>query len=677
MAVTTIARIQHRRGARSDLPTALYEGELGWCLDTRELFIGNGAPFDGNTQILTAQSPSDQIVKHIWRPWSGTYTAAVERSIGSKMDDVVSIADFGVVGDGVTDVTDMINNALGNLLAIFGPRSVAEQAAAMTIRFPAGTYVLTGPVLLWPYLNIMGDGVGNTVFQLFNPAVPAMFITSDSLGQVFGATGSNNAILPSNITMSNCTISTGGLKANAILASRYRNIKLHNVEFVGGYVTGDEAVVSPHAAVTLATIGAGIDIYGFHITDCQFRDFTYGIMADEPVLDTAIINSWFEHCWKGIALGLTNPSDPGPLYVKVSNSTFKQSDSVAVHVEGGNSNVSSSGNTFIDCDLADFNDGITLTTNFQTLSGNTLYFADTTGILLGTTVSGPHIPSGTTVTVVNPTDVGISNAVFETVDVGDSYSFALPQSIKFVANSIDCTSISDIFSYSLADVAQPVEFSAGKGHILLDPQQSNLVGTGTVTSVGLTATGMGLTVSNSPITSSGAIALGGTLNVAHGGTGQTTASAAFNALSPITSTGDLIIGNGVNSATRLPIGANTYVLTSNGTTATWAAPSGGGGGGTNIRYLTVATTGTYTANPASDDVIVVNRGSVGATTINLPVAPATGLTFTIKDGKGDAATNNTYIVPAAGQVDGQASVTLNVNYAAITVIYDGSSWRVI
>jgi hypothetical protein len=66
------------------------------------------------------------------------------------------------------------------------------------------------------------------------------------------------------------------------------------------------------------------------------------------------------------------------------------------------------------------------------------------------------------------------------------------------------------------------------------------------------------------------------LPIANGGTGQTTAAAAFNALSPITSTGDLIIGNGTNSATRLPISATAgYVLTSNGSTATWAASTGG------------------------------------------------------------------------------------------------------
>jgi hypothetical protein len=66
------------------------------------------------------------------------------------------------------------------------------------------------------------------------------------------------------------------------------------------------------------------------------------------------------------------------------------------------------------------------------------------------------------------------------------------------------------------------------------------------------------------------------LGISYGGTGQTTASAAFNALSPVTTTGDLIIGNGTNSATRLGIGTSGYILTSNGTTATWSAPAASG-----------------------------------------------------------------------------------------------------
>ena len=124
----------------------------------------------------------------------------------------------------------------------------------------------------------------------------------------------------------------------------------------------------------------------------------------------------------------------------------------------------------------------------------------------------------------------------------------------------------------------------------------------------------------------------GTLPIANGGTGQTTASAGFNALSPITTTGDLIIGNGTNSATRLAIGANTYVLTSNGTTASWVAPSGGGSPGgstTQVQYnnagafagsanMTFNGTTLTLANDASISGLTVGRGA-GAVSDNTAV----------------------------------------------------------
>jgi hypothetical protein len=111
-----------------------------------------------------------------------------------------------------------------------------------------------------------------------------------------------------------------------------------------------------------------------------------------------------------------------------------------------------------------------------------------------------------------------------------------------------------------------------------------------------------------------AAGLSATLAITSGGTGQTTASAAFNALSPITTTGDLILGNGTNSATRLPIGANTYVLTSNGTTAAWSSL----GSGVLAKDIQVYTSGaaTYTA-PANTQwvkITVVGKGANGGGT---------------------------------------------------------------
>ena len=139
-----------------------------------------------------------------------------------------------------------------------------------------------------------------------------------------------------------------------------------------------------------------------------------------------------------------------------------------------------------------------------------------------------------------------------------------------------------------------------------------------VTSVAATVPSF-LSISGSPITSSGTLAIsysGTALPIANGGTGQTTASAAFNALSPVTTTGDLIIGNGTNSATRLAIGANNYVLTSNGTTATWAAATGGVTqivAGTNVTISPVGGTGAVTINSSGGGGSAYSRTTFTAT----------------------------------------------------------------
>ena len=70
----------------------------------------------------------------------------------------------------------------------------------------------------------------------------------------------------------------------------------------------------------------------------------------------------------------------------------------------------------------------------------------------------------------------------------------------------------------------------------------------------------------------------GVVAIANGGTGQTTANPAFNALAPTTTKGDLIVNNGTANV-RQAVGTDTYVLTANSSSATglsWAASSGSG-----------------------------------------------------------------------------------------------------
>jgi hypothetical protein len=79
----------------------------------------------------------------------------------------------------------------------------------------------------------------------------------------------------------------------------------------------------------------------------------------------------------------------------------------------------------------------------------------------------------------------------------------------------------------------------------------------------------------------------GTVSIGNGGTGQTTKTAAFDALSPATTKGDLIAYDGTDNI-RIPVGTDTYVLTADSTQASglaWAAGGGGGGGLTQAQAL--------------------------------------------------------------------------------------------
>ena len=125
MAVTQISRIQHRRGLNQDLPQ-LAGAELGWSVDTRRLYIGNGtidegAPAQGTTEILTQYTDLTALIgTYIFKGNVTEYTVETGssilnptvRSFQQKFDDFVNIRDFGATGDGVTDDTASIRKSV-------------------------------------------------------------------------------------------------------------------------------------------------------------------------------------------------------------------------------------------------------------------------------------------------------------------------------------------------------------------------------------------------------------------------------------------------------------------------------------------------------------------------------------------------------------------------------------
>lgn len=84
-------------------------------------------------------------------------TGAVARTVQYKLRDIVSVKDFGAVGDGITDDTVSIQAALSSLTQY------------STLYFPAGQYLVSSTLTLrTSYVSLLGDGSGATTILRTN-----------------------------------------------------------------------------------------------------------------------------------------------------------------------------------------------------------------------------------------------------------------------------------------------------------------------------------------------------------------------------------------------------------------------------------------------------------------------------------------------------------------------------
>ena len=270
-----------------------------------------------------------------------------------------------------------------------------------------------------------------------------------------------------------------------------------------------------------------------------------------------------------------------------------------------------------------------------TAIGNT-YLANSTisGVSLGSNLA--NLTAGTNISFSSGTTYNGSSAI--TINATASPQVYPSAGIANSTGTAWGTSYSTTGSGTVVALATSPTFVTP---ILGTPTSGTLTNTTGFPAANLAGTALPSAIVTSSLTAVGTIATGvwngTTIAIANGGTGQTTASAGFNALSPITTTGDLIIGNGTNSATRLAIGANTYVLTSNGTTASWVAPSGGSGtvnSGTQYQLGYYATTGT--AISGNSGIVTNATGFLGINT----TAAASGNADIRLAVKGISASNN-------------------------------------
>lgn len=174
MAIVQISRITARKGLQDDLPAPLAGAELGWALDSRRLFIGNGstldgAPVEGNTEVLTEFSNLLEFATtYTYQGQAAGYVVQTGLTVGSpitlslqsRLDVFANVKDFGATGDGATDDTAAINRALYQLYCV-----QANPEVRRSLFFPAGEYIITDTIAVPSYANLYGDGANSSILN--------------------------------------------------------------------------------------------------------------------------------------------------------------------------------------------------------------------------------------------------------------------------------------------------------------------------------------------------------------------------------------------------------------------------------------------------------------------------------------------------------------------------------
>ena len=313
---------------------------------------------------------------------------------------------------------------------------------------------------------------------------------------------------------------------------------------------------------------------------------------------------------------------------------------------------------------------------------------------------------GETYPYIYPTTDGSNNQVLTTNGSGTLSWSTVSSGGAGTVTSVGL-SLPNIFSVS----GSPVQ-SSGTLTGTLANQNANLVFAGPSGGAATTPAFRSLVASDLPtITSLGTVTSGTwnatAIGIAYGGTGQTTATAAFNALSPITTLGDIVYGSGTNAATRLAgnTTATKNFLSQTGTGSVSAAPSWstvsksdvGLGSVENTALSTwagtssITTLGTIATGTWSATAIAANKGGTGQTGYTSgDLLYASGTTALTKLGVGSsgqvltsngsaptwaASTGGTYFTSSTTQPSSPATGSRWWNTSlGILYTYDGTQW---
>ena len=167
------------------------------------------------------------------------FTGGVAYPVCEKLEQTVSVKDFGAVGDGVTDDTAAIQAAIDAFKGTFG--SILQPlVSGVEIFIPEGIYLISSPLLLYSAITLRGEGPTSKIVSA-STFVGAELLTLKELG----LTGSNLRIAGAwidNITFDSSA--TAGSQA-AVSSSTTPVFLVLNNKFSNIYLNTEKGLILP------------------------------------------------------------------------------------------------------------------------------------------------------------------------------------------------------------------------------------------------------------------------------------------------------------------------------------------------------------------------------------------------------------------------------------------------
>ena len=278
--------------------------------DIYKIILGNAKLIAVGNKGLILQSVDGEV----WSGISYVYGAgSTVRTLQNKLDDFVSVKDFGAKGDGITDDTESINRALYEIYC-----RVLSPSSRKILHFPAGRYIVSDGIRVPTNAILRGEGSANTIIQ--QTADPDLLsyvmITADSKQQIESQIGFNGADLPSDIVIEDIGLVSPG---DGIWLTNSSRVSLQRIRLtgnlnlpssLGNYYTGVYILGSSLATPT--------DI---NIIDCYIEKFNIGMYQPNTEYSRNIVinSTTFINLYTGM---LMNKNDGMVNTMTVSNCVF-------------------------------------------------------------------------------------------------------------------------------------------------------------------------------------------------------------------------------------------------------------------------------------------------------------------------------------------------------------------